>query len=427
MATNGKNKKKKIIIFSVIGLLAAAAAVVLFLGSKKEPVISVQVEKVKRHTITQIVTATGKIQPEIQVKISPEVSGEIVALPVKEGQRVKKGELLMKIKPDVYEAQRDQAAAGLLSVQARLNSAEPEFKRISDLHSKDLVSQSEYDQSRANYESAKANYAQARATLNQANEALRKTTILSPMEGTVSQLNSRLGERVLGTQQFQGTDVMTIADLSRMEGRVDVSETDVIRLHIGDTARIAVDALPEKKVDAIVYEIANTAKSKGLGTQEEVTNFEVKMRIVTPGVTLRPGMSMTSDIETETKQNVLAVPIQSVTTRAPKMEGKEPPKDGQSAEFVQEGKPRGGKMKDENKPKEVVFVVENNVVKAMPVKRGISNDAYVEITEGVKEDLQVVSGSYKAINRELEDGSKVKIEEPKKRGPKGGDDKDKQS
>ncbi|MBI5473205.1 MAG: efflux RND transporter periplasmic adaptor subunit [Ignavibacteriae bacterium] len=423
MATNGKKTKKKIIIFSIIGVLAIAAGVVLFLGSKKEPVISVQIDKVKRHTITQVVTATGKIQPEILVKISPEVSGEIVSLPVKEGQRVKKGELLMKIKPDVYVAQREQAAAALLSVQARLTSAEPEFKRISDLHGKGLVSQSEYDQSRANYESAKANYAQARASLDQTNEALRKTTIVAPMDGTISQLNSRLGERVLGTQQFQGTDVMTIADLSRMEGRVDVSETDVIRLHIGDTARIAVDALPDKKVNALVYEIANTATSRGLGTQEEVTNFQVKMRIVTPGVTLRPGMSMTADIETETKSNVLAVPIQSVTTRAPKMEGKEPPKDGQSAEFVKPGGQASASGRNNNKPNEVIFVVEGNTVKAISVKRGISNDTYVEISEGAKEEMQVVSGSYKAINRELEDGSKVKIEEAKKPGAKGEDTK----
>ncbi|MDL1893189.1 efflux RND transporter periplasmic adaptor subunit [Sphingobacteriales bacterium CHB3] len=415
MATNGKKSRKKIIIFSIIGLLAVTAGVVLFLGSKKEPIVSVQVEKVKRHTITQVVTATGKIQPEIQVKISPEVSGEIVDLPVKEGQRVKKGDVLMKIKPDVYIAQRDQFSAGLLSAKATLSRTEPEYNRIKELFSKGLVSQAEYDQAKAAHESAKASYAQATASLNQANENLRKTTIVSPMDGTVSQLNSRLGERVLGTQQFQGTDVMTIADLSRMEGRVDVSETDVVRLHIGDTARIAVDAFPDKKVNAIVYEIANTAKSKGLGTQEEVTNFEVKMRVISQGITLRPGMSMTADIETETKQNVLAVPIQSVTTRMPKMEGKEQPEDGQSGEFVAASNGGNGK-KAENKPKEVVFVVEENVVKAMPVKRGISNDAYVEISEGVKEDMQVVSGSYKAINRELEDGSKVKIEEPKKSG-----------
>ncbi len=414
MASNGRKNRKKLIIFSIIGLLAVTAGVVLFLGSKKEPIIPVQVEKVSRRTITQVVTATGKIQPEIQVKISPEVSGEIVALPVKEGQRVKKGDVLLKIKPDVYIAQRDQYAAGLISARANLTRAETEYKRYKELFSKGLISQADYDLANATYESAKGSYAQAKASLDQANEALRKTTILSPMDGTVSQLNSRLGERVLGTQQFQGTEVMTIADLSRMEARVDVSETDVILISIGDTARISVDALPDTKINAVVYEIANTAKSKGLGTQEEVTNFEVKMRIITPNVPLRPGMSMTADIETETKQNVLAVPIQSVTTRMPKMEGKEPPKDGEERQIVAAGRPGNGKMKNEMKAKEVVFVVENNVVKAIPVKRGISDDAYVEITEGIKEGMQVVSGTYKAINRELEDGSKVRIEEPKK-------------
>ena len=170
--------------------------------------------------------------------------------------------------------------------------------------------------------SNKAAYAQATASLNQANESLRKTTVFAPMDGTVSQLNSELGERVLGTVQFQGTDVMTIADLSRMEARVDVSENDVILLSIGDTARIEVDAFPDRKVTAVVYEIANTATSKGLGTQEEVTNFQVKMRIVNADLQLRPGMSMTADIETETRHNVLTVPIQSVTTRMPKVEVK---------------------------------------------------------------------------------------------------------
>ncbi|HXG01512.1 MAG TPA: HlyD family efflux transporter periplasmic adaptor subunit, partial [Bacteroidota bacterium] len=248
-----------------------------------------------------------------------------------------------------------------------------------------------------------------------------KTTIVAPMDGTISQLNSRLGERVLGTQQFQGTEVMTIADLSRMEARVDVSETDVILISIGDTARISVDALPDRKIDAVVYEIANTATSRGLGTQEEVTNFQVKMRIITPNVPLRPGMSMTADIETETKQNVLAVPIQSVTTRMPKMEEKEVSQDGEKREFVAVNRPANGKMKNEMKAREVVFVIEGNTAKAIPVKRGISDDAYVEITEGITEGMQVVSGSYKAINRELEDGSKVRIEEPKKRGGPSGE------
>jgi HlyD family secretion protein len=422
MATNGKRKnRKKLIIFSVLGALVVLAGVALLLGSKKEPIVTVQVEPVKRRTITQVVTATGKIQPEVMVKISPEVSGEIVALPVKEGQRVKKGDVLLKIKPDVYLAQRDQFAAGVLSARANLIRAETEYKRYKELFAKGLVSQAEFDQITATYESARAQYAQAKASLDQANENLRKTTILSPMDGTVSQLNSRLGERVLGTQQFQGTEVMTIADLSRMEARVDVSETDVILISIGDTARISVDALPDRKIDAVVYEIANTAKSKGLGTQEEVTNFEVKMRIITPNLPLRPGMSMTADIETETKQNVLAVPIQSVTTRMPKMEEKERTTDGEQREFVAANRPSNGKTKNEMKAREVVFVVEGNVARAVPVKRGISDDAYVEIIEGLKEDMQVVSGTYKAINRELEDGSKVRIEEPKKKGGPAGE------
>jgi HlyD family secretion protein len=412
MATNGKKSKKKIIIFSSIGFVAIALGLILFLGSKKEPIMPVQVEKVSRHTITQVVTATGKIQPEVQVKISPEVSGEIVALPVKEGQRVKKGDLLMKIKPDVYVAGRDQFSAALLQAKAGLTKNELEYKRVENLFKKGLVSEAEYEQSHALHEGSKAEYARARASLDQAEESLRKTTIFSPMDGTVSQLNSELGERVLGTQQFQGTDVMTIADLSRMEARVDVSENDVILVSVGDTARISVDAFPNQKVNALVYEIANTAKSKGLGTQEEVTNFEVKMRIVDRSVQLRPGMSMTGDIETETRQNVLAVPIQSVTARAPKAEMKEGGGDGQSGTIVAANS--SPKAREQNKPKEIVFVVDNGQAKALPVKRGISDGSFIEIIEGVAEGAEVVSGSYKAINRELEDGTKVRIEEQKK-------------
>ena len=415
MAKNGKKSKKKIIIFSVIGLLIIALALVVFLGSRKEPVITVQVEKVQYRPLTQVVTATGKIQPEVQVKITPEVSGEIVALPVKEGDRVKKGDLLMKIKPDFYMAQRDQAAAGLLQTKASLSKSEPEFRRVESLFKKGLASESEFDQARAQYEANKAAYAQATASLNQAQESLRKTTIFAPMNGTVSQLNSELGERVLGTVQFQGTDVMTIADLSRMESRVDVSENDVVLVSLGDTARIEVDAFPDRKVTAVVYEIANTAKSKGAGTQEEVTNFEVKMRIVGAEIQLRPGMSMTGDIETETKAHVLTVPIQSVTTRMPKIEMKEGESDGQRGMVVASNTP---KKKEEEKAKEIVFVVDKGVAKAMPVKRGISDDSYTEILEGISDSVQVVSGSYKAINRELEDGSKVRVEEPKKPGMK---------
>jgi HlyD family secretion protein len=399
MATNGKkSRKKKIIIFSILGGVLIILGLVVFMGSKKEPIITVQTEKVAARTITQVVTATGKIQPEVQVKISPEVSGEIVELPVKEGD------------------QRNQYAAMLSQAKAGLTRSEPDYRRVESLFKKGLASQSEYDQARAAYEQAKASFEQAQASLEQSEENLRKTTVLSPMDGTVSQLNSEKGERVLGTQQFQGTDVMTIADLSRMEARVDVSETDVILVHLGDTARISVDAFPEKKVNAVVYEIANTATSKGTGTQEEVTNFTVKMRIVDKGLVLRPGMSMTGDIETETKQNVLTVPIQCVTTRAPKMEMKEGA--GEQQPMPAATSAASAKAKTENKPKEIVFSVENGVAKAVPVKRGISSDQYVEISDGVKEGMEIVTGSYKAINRELEDGAKVRLEEAKKQGSK---------
>ncbi len=412
MATNGKKSRKKLIIISIIALVVIALGLTVFLGSKKEPVLAVNVEKVTSRTLTQIVTATGKIQPTVHAQISPEVSGEIVSLPVKEGYQVKKGDILLKIKPDIYVAQRDQFKAALLQVKASLVKAEADYRRAQGLMEKGLIAQSDFDLALSTYDGAKAAYAQAEASLNQAEESLRKTTITAPMDGTISQLNNQLGERVLGTQQFQGTNVMTVADLSKMEAQVDVSENDVVLVHVGDTARISIDAFPDRKVNAVVYEIANTGTSKNLGTQEEVTNFTVKMRIVDPGVVLRPGMSMTADIETVTKQNVLSVPIQSVTTRAPKMDVKQGPTDGQSGMVLASGQSQ--KAKNENKPKEIVFVVDNGVAKAVPVKRGIASDQYVEIVDGLSEGAQVVSGSYKAINRELEDGAKVKVEEAHK-------------
>ncbi len=408
---NNKKSKKKVIIFSIIGGLLIALTLLVILGSKKEPVISVQVEKAQRRTITQTVTATGKIYPEVQVVISPEVSGEITQLPVKEGVRVKKGELLMKIKPDIYVAMRNQAAATLTSSKASLTRSESEYHRSKELFAKGLISSSDLEAASTAYEVAKAQYDQADAALKQSDESLYKTSIYAPMDGIISELKVELGERVLGTSQFQGTEVMTVADLSRMEARVDVGENDVVLISNGDTARIDVDAYPERKLTGIVYQIGNTAKTKGLGTQEEVTNFEVRIRVVDKDVVLRPGMSMTATIETETKRNVITVPIQSVTTRSPNkgMENKMP---DESAEMAS----NDSRIKQtREKVEEVVFVVENNVAKTLKVKRGISNDAYTEIVSGIDENKQVVSGSYKAINRELEDGSKVKVEEAKKK------------
>lgn len=416
---NGKRNKKKIIIFSLIGLVVVILALVVFLGSKKENVVTVQTEKIGLRTVTQTVNASGKIQPERMVKINAEVSGEITDLPVKEGDHVKRGDLLIRIKPDQYQAQVDRAEAGLSSAKASLSlqkanleKAISEFKRAEELYAKNLLSEQEFitaktalNTSKAQNESAQAGVRQAEASLRDARESLAKTAIYAPMNGTVSQLLSELGERVSGSSFTQGTHIMTVADLTAMEARVDVGENDIVLISIGDTARITIDAFPDRKFNGVVYEIANTATSKGLGTQDEVTNFQVKIRVLNKEASLRPGMSMTADIETETKANVLSVPIQSVTTRAPK----DKPKEGE--EPKEEASPEtGGGLSLNEKPIECIFVVEDGKAKMVPVKRGINDEGYVEILEGAVEGAEVISGSYKAINRDLEDGSIVKVE-----------------
>jgi len=408
---NNKKSKKKIIIFSIIGGVLIILTLIVILGSKKEPVFNVQTEMTMRRNITQVVTATGKIYPEIQVAISPEVSGEVIGLPVREGNKVNKGDLLLKIKPDIYVAMRDRANAELSSAKANLQKYESDDKRARELFEKGLISNAEVEQSNTMYEMAKAQYDQTDAALKQANENLSKTTVYAPMVGTVSALNVELGTRVLGTSQFQGTTVMTVADLSKMEARVDVGENDIILISIGDTARIEVDALQNRKLNGVVYEIGNTAKTKGFGTQEEVTNFEVKIRILEKGVTLRPGMSMTATIETETRKNVITVPIQCVTTRS-STKGKE----GQPVDESEQMAANDSRIKQKTeKVREIVFIIENNVAKTLEVTRGISDDTYTEIVTGLDEKKEVVSGSYKAINRELEDGVKVKVDNVKKK------------
>jgi HlyD family secretion protein len=292
--------------------------------------------------------------------------------------------------------------------EASLQKSEAEFNRVSELFAKKLVSQAEMDIARATYQSAKAAYSQSQASVKEARETLAKTTILAPMDGVVSQLNSELGERVSGSTFTQGTEIMTVADLSRMEARVDVGENDVVLVSVGDTARIEVDAYPDQKFTGIVTQIANTAKSRGLGTQDEVTNFEVRILINVPEkVFFRPGMSMAADIETETKANVLAVPIQSVTVRMPKMEEKPAEAAEGEAEFASSN---GKKKKEEEKLDEVVFVVKDGKAVTKVVKRGISDDSYVEVTGEGLEDVEVVSGPFRAINRELENESKVRVE-----------------
>jgi HlyD family secretion protein len=408
MATNGKKSKKKIIIFSVIGIVLVVLVLLVFLGSKKDSVFTVQTEKIQRRTITQIVSATGKIQPVIKVKINAEVSGELIGLPVREGQRVDKGQLLVRIKPDAYQASVDQAQAQMSMSEANLRKSEADFKRAQELYTKKLISDAELELSKASYESSRASRDQASASLRQAKETFSKSVIYAPMDGVVSQLNSELGERVSGSTFTQGTEIMTISDLNRMEARVDVGENDVVLVSVGDTAKVDVDSYPDRKFIGVVTQIANTAKSRGAGTQDEVTNFEVRILLQTPpGVSFRPGMSMASDIETETHGNVLSVPIQSVTVRMPKDDKK--PEATQDAGGVKLDTKKTAK-KEEDKLEEVVFIVAEGKVKTVPVKRGLSDDTYVEVKGDNLESAEVVSGPFKAINRDLEVGSAVKVE-----------------
>ncbi|MDT8323866.1 MAG: efflux RND transporter periplasmic adaptor subunit [Bacteroidota bacterium] len=426
MAKNGKNRKKKIIIFSALGVLVVIIIVAVIIGSKKDDIIVVQTEKVERRTITQVVEATGKIQPQTQVKINAEVSGEIIELPVEEGDEVKRGQLLVRIKPDTYMAQRDQSIANLNRAKAMLvqreadfRKVESEYKRQQELFKKGLVSEADLETIRSTFEIAKANVDAARfdvqnaqATLSRATEDLNKTAIYSPINGVVTQRISKLGERVSGSSFTQGTEIMTVSDLSIMEARVEVNENDVVLISLEDTARIDVDAYPDRLFNATVYQIANTATTTGLGTQEEVTNFEVRLIIQTENEMFRPGMSCSANIETETRHDVLSVPLQSVTTRE-RRRGKGDGEDGEDEEefgdvTIEGITDREEKLRD--KPQEVVFVVDGGLARKKSVETGISSDTYIEIRDGIEEGAEVVKGSYRAISRELDDSTHVRID-----------------
>ncbi|MGE5351715.1 MAG: efflux RND transporter periplasmic adaptor subunit [Acidobacteriota bacterium] len=415
---NKKKSRKKIYIFSFVGLMAVVLVLLLVFSGNKEQIIPVQTESVQKRNITQKVSATGKINPEYQVIITPEVTGEIVELPVKEGDVVKKGQLLIKIKPDTYMAARDRAAATLESAKAGLQRSKAvldkvaaDYKRIQELYKKKLSSDAELEQSKSNFLSAQSDFdsqkssvAQFQAALKEAQENLYKTTIYSPMNGTISQLNVELGERVLGSGFSQGTNIMTVADLSLMEATVEVDENDVVLVSLGDTAKIQIDAFGNKEFKGVVSQIGNSAKTTAQGTQQEVVNFEIKIRLADTDNSIRPGMSCNADIETETKNNVLSVPIQSVTAR-----GNKPPEGKKEGEESGPLQVKNDKIKDK-KPKEVVFVIENNKAKMKEVKTGISDDNYIEILSGLSGNEKVVSGSYRAISRELAENSNVRVE-----------------
>src|SRR5437762_6581753 len=323
-----RSRRRRYIIFGSVGLLLLGI-IVSIIWSKREKPIPVTTEKAIRKTIVQTVSATGKVQPETEVKISPEVAGEIIELPVDDGKAVKKGDLLVRIRPDSYKALVEQQEAAIsaakatnLQQKATMLKSEHDLKRAEDLFGKKLISEQEYnaaeaasDVAKSTYESSLHEIERAEAGSSQARDQLSKTTIYSPIDGTVTVLNSKLGERLVATNQFAGTDVMRVADLSHMEARVDVNENDVVNVKLGDKAEVKIDAYSDRKFHGAVYQIANTGKTTGAGTQEEVTNFEVKIRIEDTEVTLKPALSCTADIETNMVKDAVAVPMQSVTIR----------------------------------------------------------------------------------------------------------------
>jgi HlyD family secretion protein len=393
-----------LILFAVIGKKAG------WFG--KALTVKVAVENAQKRTIVETITANGKIQPEKEVKISPDVSGEIVELTVKEGYSVEKGQLLLRIKPDNYISQKDRSLAEISAAQARRSQSEAQFtqtelsyKRNKQLFEQQTISKSDFEQAEATYNVAKAEVdaakfaiTSAEASLKDANENLIKTSIYAPMTGTVSMLLVELGERVAGTNLMAGTELMRVADLSRMEAQVQVNENDIPRVKLGDTALIEVDAYLDQKFKGVVTEIANSAKTTGVSA-DQVTNFDVKILVLPQSYQklvdagdknpFRPGMSATVDIRTQSKVDILTVPIQSVTTRSDttKTTGTPSQKDIRTLVFITDGK----------------------YALAKDVKTGIQDNSYIEIFSGISPNDRVISAPFSAISKKLSDSTVIEV------------------
>jgi HlyD family secretion protein len=430
-----RSRHRRNIIIAVVALLLIWLVTSMIFGKREKP-IPVVIDKAVRKTIIQTVSATGKIQPETEVKISPEVAGEIIDLPVVDGQPVKKGDLLLRIRPDSYKALLEQqeaaiSAAKATNIQQKATMArmEMEYKRSQDLHNKKLISDQEFiaaqtsmDVAHATFESSLHDIEKAQASSSQARDQLSKTTVYSPIDGTITLLNSKLGERVVATGQFAGTEVMRVADLSRMQAVVDVNENDVVNVKVGQKATISVDAYSERKFRGTVQQIANTGKTTGAGTQEEVTNFEVKINIEDHDVALRPSLSCTADIETAVAKDVIAVPMQSVTIRTgdTNLSPEEIEKRKQfaalrdkadnSAEVTNEKLEKTNQKLEHEKLSKVVFLKSGTKAKMVKVTTGIADDTSMEIKSGINEGDEVISGSYSAISRKLKEGTAVTID-----------------
>ena len=407
---------KKHVLLGLLAVAVVAVVVVTALGRNRgDDGLAVEVAAVDRSTVVQTVTATGKIQPMVQVNISADVSAKITRLGVDEGDWVEKGTLLVELDRERYVAEVESQEANLSAAQAQANlarenmvKAQKDYERSRQLFDSSLESQASLDTMYASAEVEKARYQstrdqaeQAKAAVRQARDALSKTTIYSPMAGTISMLNKEVGEIALGSQ-FQEDVIMVVSNLQGMEALVDVDENDIVLVSVGDEATIEVDALPDVKFKGEVTEIANSAKISGQGSSDQKTEFEVKIAVLDPGTRLRPGMTASAEIVTEVREACLGVPIQSVTVRTVEQlgVGKDP---GES----ESGTPRF--LPDDEGFVEVVWVVENGTAKARQVKTGIQSDTHIEILEGLAESEQVVVGSYRAISRDLKDGVAVEI------------------
>lgn len=407
----------------LVFIVLAVIAVIVFMNfnKDKEKPIVVQTDKVKCERIVQTVNASGSLIPITQVKISANVSAKIINLPIKEGDIVKKGDLLVELDKAQYEAAYDKAMSFVQSSKASLKKVQSDLKRIQSLYDNNLASASELETAVAQMELAESQLHQSEAGLKQVLDDLNKTRIVAPMNGIVTSLKKEVGEIALGSV-FQEDVILIISDMSKMEVKIEVDETDVINLNIGDTAKIQVDAIPNTTYKGIVSKIAHSATTKGVGTQEQVTNFEVETSVIGQDERFRPGMSATVDIITEVQENAITVPIQSLTVRSPK--GSDENKGQEEADVPDAIKKANNNNK--GKEEEVVFVVTHpektqNSKKGLfkktsypraeqrPVKVGISSDTKFEIISGLEEGEEIVTGSYKAISKEIKDGSPLQI------------------
>ncbi|HEY1793048.1 MAG TPA: efflux RND transporter periplasmic adaptor subunit [Opitutaceae bacterium] len=440
-ASTRPRKKSKLLWWLIGGglVVVVVLCVVAAKMSGGKDVIGVTVDKATTKTIVQIVTATGKVQSEVEVKISPEVYGEIISLPYREGAAVKKGALIVKIKPDLYQAQVDQQTAAVAvahsnaqNSEVQLEKATADLQKYQDLYDRKLVSDFDYVTYKTAFDAAKAGRAaalaqvdEAEGLLKQAKDSLSKTSIYSPMDGTVSSRSSEVGERVQASTEFSGTEIMRVADLSKMEVRVNVNENDIVNVKVGDTVKISIDAYPDRKFSGKVWEIGASAANSGASgqataTTDQVTNFVVRIRIADKDVLLRPGMSATADIQTQTASNVTAIPIQSVTVRdvsgktADELQKKDASDQKEkSGNDMDEAAQKALAARDREKLIKVVFIKQGDKVHMQRVETGIADNDSIEVTSGVKPGDDVVSGPYAAISRKLKDGSKVRIEKPK--------------